>query len=114
MRVSPLEMIQSFPAAILPQDWKALLDRVWHFLDDPHHIGSLEISITRLVQGVLILALALLLSRTLTKLLQRRIAKQAYLDPGLRYTMGRLFQYLIISLGILFALKAAFNLDLTS
>ena len=111
MPVSQLEII---PAALLPQDWAGLLDRVWHILNDPHHIGSIEISIARLIQGALILVIALLLSRTLTKLMQRSIAKKAYLDPGLRYTLGRLLQYLIVSLGILFALKAAFNLDLTS
>ena len=62
----------------------------------------------------MILALAILASRTLSSLLQRRIAKRAYLDPGLRYTMGRLTQYLIIAVGVLLSLKAAFNLDLTS
>jgi small-conductance mechanosensitive channel len=91
-----------------------LVNRIWHYLNDPFHIGSVEISVTRLVQGILIFAVAFLASRTLTRLIENRIAKKAYLDAGLRYTIGRLLQYLIISLGILFALKAAFNLDLTS
>ena len=98
----------------------ALLDvlgvatRIWRYLNQPYQIGSIEVSVTKLVQGVLILAVAMLLSRTLSRLLQRRIAKKAYLDPGLRYTLARLTQYLIITLGILLALKAAFSLDLTS
>src|SRR5205807_9971726 len=33
---------------------------------------------------------------------------------GLRYTLGRLAQYLVIALGVLVSLKVAFNLDLTS
>ena len=98
----------------LLQNPEAIAARLWHYLNDPYHIGSIEVSVTRLIQGFLILAIALLLSRTLTKLMQRRIAKKAYLDPGLRYTLGRLLQYLIVSVGILLALKAAFNLDLTS
>lgn len=102
------------PFAILLQSWEGVLDRVWHFINDPHHIGSIEVSITRLIIGAFILAMALLLSRTLSSLLQRRIAKKAYLDPGLRYTIGRLTQYLIITIGLLLALKNAFNLDLTS
>jgi small-conductance mechanosensitive channel len=105
------------PATVLIlilQNWRSILDRSWHYLNDPFHIGSFEISVTRLIQGFVIFAVALLLSRTLTKLMQRRIDKKAYLDPGLRYTMGRLLQYLIISLGLLLALKSAFNLDLTS
>jgi len=114
MFLSNVQPFHNSPAAILLQGWEALFDRGWHFLNDPHHIGSIEVSITRLVQGIFIFAVALLLSRTLTKVLQRRIAKKAYLDPGLRYTMGRLVQYLILTLGVLLALKAAFNLDLTS
>ena len=69
---------------------------------------------TRLIRGVLILTVRSLLSRTLSRLLQRQIAKKAYLDPGLRYTLGRVTQYLIVTLGVLLALKVAFNLDLTS
>lgn len=96
------------------QDSLGFAARIWGYLNRPYQIGSVEVSVTKLAQGVLILAVALLLSRTLTRLLQRRIAKRAYLDPGLRYTLGRLTQYLIIILGTLFALKAAFSLDLTS
>lgn len=88
--------------------------RIWHYLNDTHTIGNIPFSVTALVEGALIFTLALLASRTLSALLQRRIAKRAYLDPGLRYTMGRLTQYLIIALGLLLALKAAFRLDLTS
>jgi small-conductance mechanosensitive channel len=103
-----------YPAFILIESWRDLARRVWHYLDDPYHIGSLDVSITRLIEGALIFALAVLASRTLSKLLQRRIAKRAYLDPGLRYTMGRLTQYVIIAIGLLLSLKVAFSLDLTS
>lgn len=90
------------------------LARVWWYLNNPFRIGSLEISVTRLIQGAVIITVALLLSRTLSRLLEKTIAKRAYLDPGLRYTLGRLTQYLVIALGSLGALKVAFNLDLTS
>lgn len=96
------------------QDAPSALARVWTYLNQPYRVGSVEISVTRLIQGIVILAIAFLLSRTLSRLLQRRIAKKAYLDPGLRYTLGRVAQYLIITLGVVLALKAAFNLDLTS
>jgi potassium efflux system protein len=102
------------PAVIFLESWRELAIRIWHYLDDPYRIGSVDVSITRLVEGALIFGLALLLSRTLSALLQRRIARRAYLDPGLRYTMGRLTQYLTIAIGVLLALKVAFNLDLTS
>lgn len=103
-----------FPAVILIASWKDIFNRLWHFLDDPRHLGNIPFSITTLIGGVLIFGVALLLSRTVSAFLRRRIAKRAYLDPGLSYTLGRLAQYLIITLGILMALKAAFSLDLTS
>jgi small-conductance mechanosensitive channel len=102
------------PAAIFVESWQEVLSRIWHYLNDPHYIGNIPFKVTAIVEGGLIFLLALLASRTLSKLLQRRIARRAYLDPGLRYTMGRLTQYLIISIGVLLSLKAAFSLDLTS
>jgi small-conductance mechanosensitive channel len=102
------------PAAIFLESWREFLARIWHYLNDTHRIGNIPFSVIALVQGALILALAVLASRTLSKLLQRRIARKAYLDPGLRYTMARLTQYLIISVGVLLSLKVGFDLDLTS
>jgi len=106
--------INLIPAFALIENWKELLSRIWHYLNDPHQIGNFEVSVTRFVEGIFIFLVALLLSRTLSALLQRRIAKRAYLDPGLKYTLGRLTQYLIVTVGLLLALKAAFNVDLTS
>ena len=103
------------PAVLVPlEGWKDFLSRVWHYLDDKHTIGNLTVSVTTLVEGILIFSVAVLLSRTLSALLQRRIAKRAYLDPGLQYTLGRLTLYVIVALGSLLALKTGFNLDLTS
>ena len=91
-----------------------VLARMWRYLNEPYQIGSVSIRITSLIQGLLILLAVIFLSRMLSRLLQKSIAKRAYLDPGLRYTVGRLTQYLIFALGVLAALKVAFNLDLTS
>src|SRR5436190_7209378 len=86
------------PAVILIASWKEILNRIWHFLDDPRTIGNIPFSITTLIAGALIFGVAWLLSRTVSAFLRRRIAKRAYLDPGLSYTLGRLVQYLIITL----------------
>jgi small-conductance mechanosensitive channel len=102
------------PAAIFLESWRELFGRIWHYLNDPHYIGNIPVSVIAILEGALIFVLALLASRTLSALLQRHIAKRAYLDPGLRYTMGRLTQYLIIAVGAMLSLKAAFSLDLTS
>jgi small-conductance mechanosensitive channel len=100
--------------ALALQDGFKVVARVWNLLNQQYQIGSVEFSVTRLIEGVLILAFVLLFSRTVSRLLERSISKKAYLDPGLRYTLGRLTQYLVISLGILLSLRVAFNLDLTS
>jgi len=100
---------------IFLQNPEAIASRIWHdYLNHKVTIGSIEVSITSLIEALLIFALAIVLSRTLSQLLQRRIAKRAYLDPGLRYTLGRLTQYLVVALGTLLALKTGFSLDLTS
>jgi potassium-dependent mechanosensitive channel len=104
----------SSPAGIFFESWREFLGRIWRYLNDIHTIGNLQVSVTTLIEGVLILVVALMFSRAMSAFLQRRIAKRAYLDPGLRYTLGRLTQYLIVALGILVALKAAVNIDLTS
>ena len=91
-----------------------LLNRIWNYLSHEFKFGSITVSVNSLVGATLIIAVAMLLSRTLSRLLQRRISQKAYLDPGLRYTLGRLTQYLIITIGILLALAFGFNLNLTS
>jgi small-conductance mechanosensitive channel len=102
-------------ATLLFQDGLSAISRVWHYLNQYYEIGSVKISVTSVVEGVLVLVVTIFLSRVLTRLLQRRIAKRAYLDPGLQYTLGRLTQYLIFILGVLLAIKVASpTIDLTS
>jgi small-conductance mechanosensitive channel len=101
-------------AAAAWQDGASVISRIWRYLNEPYQIGSLQIRVTSLIQGAIIIGVVILLSRMLSRLLQRSIEKKAYLDPGLRYTLGRMTQYVIVSLGGLAALKVAFNLDLTS
>ena len=112
----PVLLTQSFsvaPAITILQNWKSVVARIWFYLIY-QPIPNVKASIVSLLEGILIFALAMFLSRTLSRMLQNRIAKQAYLDPGLRYTMGRLTQYIVIALGLLFALSTAFDLSLTS
>jgi small-conductance mechanosensitive channel len=98
----------------LIENWRDVLGRISHYLNHRYQIGNLEGSVTSLIGGALIFAVAVMLSRTLSKILQKRIAKRAYLDPGLHYTIGRLSQYLIITLGFLLALSFGIGLNLTS
>jgi small-conductance mechanosensitive channel len=58
--------------------------------------------------------LTILIARWSSALIERRIANRRHIDPGLRYTICRLVKYVIITVGILVALKQAFAIDLTS
>jgi small-conductance mechanosensitive channel len=88
--------------------------RIWFYLNHTFKIGNIEVSVTGFVEGVLVLVLALLVARTASSLIARRISKRRYIDPGIRYTVARLTHYLIVTLGALLALRVALNLDLTS
>lgn len=84
------------------------------YINYPFRVGTFEIRISNLVIGIAIFAAAIIVSRSVRSLMERRMAARANLDPGIQYTVLRLIHYLVITLGILFALKTAFNLDLTT
>src|SRR5262245_44002515 len=96
--------------------WREVLSNIWAFLQKPYTTGngSINFSINTLAEGVIIFAVAIILSRWVSDLLRRRIAKRAYLDPGIQYTLGRLAQYLVITLGVLLALTIGLGVNLTS
>ncbi|MCM3872801.1 MAG: mechanosensitive ion channel [Pyrinomonadaceae bacterium] len=100
--------------AIWLQETIGPLRRVWFYLNQKFRIGNIEVSATSLVLGVIMFAGALIVARFVSSLLQRRIAARANLDPGIRYTIARLANYFLITIGVLAALKQAFGLDLTS
>ena len=117
MFVQPVTYLHSSAATALAlASWKDVLHTIWTYLTETYTAanGTIKFSITTIIEAAVIFTLALLLSRTLSALLQRRIAKRAYLDPGIQYTLGRLTQYLVISIGLLFALTIGIGLNLTS
>jgi small-conductance mechanosensitive channel len=100
---------------ILLQDSVSIPARIWKFLttrfvDSP----SMAVSPFRLVVGITLLVTVLMLSGRLSGLIDRRLAKRAHINPGLRYTIAQLLRYLLITVGIVAVLKGAFLLDLTS
>jgi potassium efflux system protein len=91
-----------------------LLRRIWNYINQPFTIGNFEIRLANVVIGIAIFAAAIIISRSVRSLMERRMAARVNLDPGIQYTVLRLIHYLVITLGVLFALKTAFNLDLTT
>jgi potassium efflux system protein len=101
-------------AVLWLQDGQNVLERIWYYINHKFTIGNFSISVTSLAIGVAIFLFALLISRGLQSFLHRRMEQRGNIDPGIQYTIFRLAHYVVITLGILFALRSAFGLDLTS
>jgi len=93
---------------------QSVLDRVWYYINYPFHIGKFQVSLANAVIGILIFVVAIIISRTIRSFMERRMSSHARLDPGIQYTVLRLIHYFVITVGLLFALKTAFDLDLTT
>ena len=91
-----------------------MLRRVWGYINHKFTIGNFEISMASVVIGLAVFIVAVIISRSIRSFMERRMAARAKLDPGIQYTILRLVHYAVITLGILFGLKTAFNLDLTT
>jgi potassium efflux system protein len=108
--------ISRTPLSILSllQDGESVLRRIWRYINHKFVIGNFEISLASVVIGVAVFVAAIIISRSIRSFMERRMASRANLDPGIQYTVLRLVHYLVITLGILFGLKTAFSLDLTT
>src|SRR4029079_4114497 len=108
-------MILMFPKlAISLEIIPELLVRVKNVLDHPYELGNLRVTLSGLIIGAIVVVISVAVSRFASALIQRRIATKRHIDPGLRYTISRLVKYLILTLGILLALKQGIGADLTS
>lgn len=76
--------------------------------------GSFRVSILSLILLLLVITTASLVSRYLRRFLQKRVLPRFHIELGLQYTMLRLVHYVIMALGVLYAMKVGFNVDLTS
>jgi potassium efflux system protein len=97
-----------------PQGSEGVWGRLWYYINHEFTIGNFKISLANLAIGVAIFVVAIIISRSVQSFMERRLAARANLDPGIQYTVLRLIHYLVITLGVLFALKTAFSLDLTT
>jgi len=96
-----------------PDGWQ----RIWSFLHivtRRFEIGNFTISLVTLFIAVVVLLAALALSRFLRSFFAPRLAARTQLDPGIQYTILRLTHYIIVTAGVLAALKIGLNVDFTS
>lgn len=96
------------------QDGSSFIQRIWYYLTQPFTFGRITVSVSSLIIGALVLTLTILIARTGSTLIERRIASRRHIDPGLRYTIARLVKYVVMAVGLLLTLKQAFAVDLTS
>jgi small-conductance mechanosensitive channel len=92
----------------------AIIARVWAYLTWQFTFGKITVSASSLMVGVLVVLITIFVSRWASALLDRRLANRRHIDPGLRYTICRLAKYVVVTIGLLVALKQAFMIDLTS
>jgi potassium efflux system protein len=100
----------------VPEDSVSWWLRLWNdYLNQPLKIGdTLKISAASLIFGLLILLAAWIVSRTLRRLLEGRLASRTHLDSGLQFTLLRLTHYVILTIGIIFAFSIGLNANFTS
>ena len=93
-----------------------LFERIIKYLNYPliKQEGSFRLSVISLILLVLIVGIATLVSRYTRRFLQKRVLPKFHIEIGLQYTLLRLVHYLIIALGVLYAMKIGFSVDLTS
>jgi small-conductance mechanosensitive channel len=93
----------------------SLLERVIRILNYPFiNQKEFKVSILSLILMLLVVIVASMVSRYARRFLNKRFLPRTHIEPGLRYTMMRLLHYVIITLGLLYALKVGFGVDMTS
>jgi small-conductance mechanosensitive channel len=68
-------------------------------------LGQTWISLATMVQFVIVVALAVLISRVVRRLLRRRVLAHTKLDVGLQYAIARIASYIVLVLGLLIGIE---------
>ena len=92
----------------------SIVAQVWSYLTRQFTFGRITVSVSSVIVGLIVITVTILLARSGSTLLERRLARRPHIDPGLRYTITRLLKYVLMVVGSLLALKQAFAVDLTS
>ncbi len=106
-------LLQDEPSTLSFGD--TLIKRIFQYLNYPFvNQKEFSVSILSLLLLILIIFIATLVSRYTRRFLQKRVLPKFHIEIGLQYTLLRLVHYLIIALGVLYAMKIGFSVDLTS
>jgi small-conductance mechanosensitive channel len=107
--------------ALLWQGDENVLQRLWRmteplrgYLNFKWELGNFVFSITTLGLGLVVLLIAVFVSRYLRSFIENRMARHKHLDPGVQFTILRLVHYFVITIGSVVALRIAVSADFTS
>ncbi len=95
-------------------DAAGVLRQIWTYGTRRFEFGHITVSVAGLLVALIVLVITLALARHGSVLIERRLAKRQHIDPGLRYTIGRLVKYTVIIVGILVTLQQGLGLNLTT
>jgi small-conductance mechanosensitive channel len=84
------------------------------YINHKWELGNFAFSPSTILIGALVLLFTFAVSRYLRSFLERRMARHKHLDPGVQYTVLRLVHYVIVTIGIVSALKIGVQADFTS
>ncbi|HKG13750.1 MAG TPA: mechanosensitive ion channel domain-containing protein [Pyrinomonadaceae bacterium] len=108
-------------AAALWQGDENVLQRLWRlseplrfYVNYTWKVGNFPFSIASLAFGLVIVVVAVFVSRYLRGFVERRMSRHKHLDPGVQFTILRLVHYLIMIVGVFTALRIAIEADFTS
>lgn len=95
---------------------QSFVDKALSLLNAPiiEQQGQFKISVGSLLALVLVIVIAAVVSRLVRRVLKNRVLSRLSVDSGIQYTLLRIAHYIIITLGLLYALKIGFAIDLTS
>src|ERR1700752_1847280 len=99
---------------VLLQDSTGIIARIWSYLTQQFTFGRITVSASSLFLGAVVFVVTLFAGRWTSALIERRMANRRHIDAGLRYTICRLAEYVVMTVGSLAALKQAVAIDLTS
>ena len=98
-----------------PSFGDTVLERIIQYLNYPFvNQKEFRVSLLSLLLLVLIVFIATIVSKYTRRFLQKRVLPKFHMGLGLQFTMLRLVHYAIVALGVLYALKIGFSVDLTS
>jgi len=91
-----------------------MVEKILHYLNYEFTIQSFRFSVMSLLLLVLVIVFAVSVSRYARRILRERILPRMGLDAGIQYALLKVTHYSIVILGVLYALKIGFGVDLTS